>query len=465
MRVVSLTNTVAVAMLLSCGSSPQKTNQVTVSFGVVTDQTGSVGGPTQAQAATQAVTDFNAGLAASTSFQNLKFSANIQDSVSTPSVAVARARATVDAGAVAVITDTTADALGLNILFYQPDAGGALNVPIIGTEATSPFLNNPATTLAQAGGNPFLLDAYQNDGGWFFRTAATSNLVAVVLTRIALSYGDAGDVDNDGVFTEHFYTETEPFGLGMIAAMENANAALAPDAGVATVQIDLSQKPNPATYNFTADLQSLLMGSPDVIIDVTFPAFGVGLVKFIATQPNVTTRVLHTHAFHFSQVLVAVGPAGEGQEGASYVLAAPTPSGATFTTEMQQQQNVAAEIFDAQHYDAAALVMLAVLYAAHANHLSDPSQVTGEMVKAALSHLNDPSGDLIGVGPSEVTRAANDIASGKAINYDGASGPCDFDQYGNVLSDITHFKITNGQFKDMEKYDCVSNPATCPLIP
>ena len=42
------------------------------------------------------------------------------------------------------------------------------------------------------------------------------------------------------------------------------------------------------------------------------------------------------------------------------------------------------------------------------------------------------------------------IAAGKKINYEGASGNCDFDENGNVKGVYGHYEIENGAFKLVE---------------
>ncbi|MGH6644842.1 MAG: ABC transporter substrate-binding protein, partial [Bradyrhizobium sp.] len=54
------------------------------------------------------------------------------------------------------------------------------------------------------------------------------------------------------------------------------------------------------------------------------------------------------------------------------------------------------------------------------------------------------------VGPGDWAKAKADIAAGKKINYEGASGNCDFDEYGNVPGVYGHYVVENGLFKQLE---------------
>jgi len=51
---------------------------------------------------------------------------------------------------------------------------------------------------------------------------------------------------------------------------------------------------------------------------------------------------------------------------------------------------------------------------------------------------------------------------GKAIDYQGASGPCDFDARGDVVAQLARFRV-QGQFVDVEKFDCVAD-RECPPV-
>jgi hypothetical protein len=68
------------------------------------------------------------------------------------------------------------------------------------------------------------------------------------------------------------------------------------------------------------------------------------------------------------------------------------------------------------------------------------------------------------VGPGEFARAYQRFTAGGAINYEGASGPVDFDANGNVWVKLALYAGVDGAFVDVQKFDCVRDP-TCPAIP
>ncbi len=103
-------------------------------------------------------------------------------------------------------------------------------------------------------------------------------------------------------------------------------------------------------------------------------------------------------------------------------------------------------------YDAIMLGALATIVAT--KDMDDPSQVTGEQIRAAMWQLNDPAGTEILAGPDGIAQAIPLIKAGMPINYSGVSGPLDFDANAFVLGNMAHWTITGGHFVDQQLYDC-----------
>jgi hypothetical protein len=72
--------------------------------------------------------------------------------------------------------------------------------------------------------------------------------------------------------------------------------------------------------------------------------------------------------------------------------------------------------------------------------------------------MQDVSGTPIYGGASEITRAADLIAAGTPILYTGASGPCQFDAYGNTRDLYTHWTVKSGQYVDDTTFNCIAQP-------
>jgi len=72
-------------------------------------------------------------------------------------------------------------------------------------------------------------------------------------------------------------------------------------------------------------------------------------------------------------------------------------------------------------------------------------------------------GAVVRTGVAEFKNAIAHIKAGEAINYEGASGPMDFDAVQNILDRLVHYQVAGGAFTDVETFDCVSS-ANCPLV-
>lgn len=94
--------------------------------------------------------------------------------------------------------------------------------------------------------------------------------------------------------------------------------------------------------------------------------------------------------------------------------------------------------FTANAYDAAALVGLAA-YAAKVKGLPPTSTNLRDQLRA----VSNPPGSF--VGPGQFEKAFDLLEKGEPINYQGASGPVDFDENGDVVAPIEIWKYVDGK--------------------
>ena len=98
------------------------------------------------------------------------------------------------------------------------------------------------------------------------------------------------------------------------------------------------------------------------------------------------------------------------------------------------------EEFAAESYDAVMLTALAIEKAGS----TDRKKVRDALREVCCS----ADGEVI--EPGEWAKAKAAIAAGKKINYEGASGNCDFDENGDVRGVYGHYEIVDGAFKQVE---------------
>ena len=464
--------------LLSLACGPSEAPRTALPLGAVIDRTGPRATASWSQAIRLAADLANQGLLSSSQYSGMKFEFALADSASDPTLAVSRGKTLVrDSGAKALITDSSEDDIALNMLGYDADAANDLNVPILCMACTSPSINNPTASSSDA----VRQAALRNSAKWNFRALMNSTPQATVLLQIATRRTPPsavpGDSNGDGKFKVAVYYSTDSFGTGFLQALKTTAAGLSLSPEAIVEELPFDPKLNPDTYNWSADLGKLTDavnttdpdnpvsdGRPDLIIDVAPPQFSAALMRVYLTG-GLSIPFLHTHNFRSTSVLRQLGSELDGQEGTSHVLLDNGESGRVFASQLTAAQNGIAPAFEDSHsFDAATALMLASLIAMQQNGIRDPSLLTGAQIRDALPKTSDPAGQVIRTGEEEFAKAVNLIARGEPINYEGASGPMDFDSNGNVLNRLAHWKVTGGAFSDLERYDCVA-AAQCPLQP
>lgn len=164
-------------------------------------------------------------------------------------------------------------------------------------------------------------------------------------------------------------------------------------------------------------------GNPQALVLVAYPANG----------GNTIIRQALENA-HFKTFILPDGmrdPTVAKEIGASNLAASWGTAPASMAEAALQERFRAAfrafskedptQAFVAEGYDAAMVIALAIQQAGSAERTA---------IRDALRRVSNPPGER--VGPGEFARARDLIIKGTKINYDGASGPVDFDANGDV---------------------------------
>lgn len=470
------TKKIVAALVVSAGlsctpatSGPTKT----LKLGVVLDQTGSSAEPAWVDAVRLAAIQVNAALkkTSATKVNTLEFELVVADSANDPKVALPRAVEAVDAGVFGLLLDTTQAATEVNRRNYESDEALHLNVPAICGSCTAATINDPNFTT-DAG--VAVQNASRDPDKWLFRTQAPITPLMLVATRSVLEKGTMGDVNGDGKLKIAVYHSDDAFGNTGARDVKTHATRLHPSSAPIIEAIK-----HPATgidfntYNFAADLAKLTDNTnateptdtayPDAIILPTFPAFHTYFVKafkdgnYKANNPNL--HVVHGQGFRFRFVQTALGSLAEGETGVSNIGWAPDESGTKFAADFQAKYNFAPPYQSVVYYDAAVVMMLSAIKSALS--ADDIASVTGAQVRDALQATSTPGGTIVRTGEAEMKKAIDLIGQGTAINYEGSSGPVDFNEVGDVRRNMVTFTIQNGLATDTGTFDCISDPAVC----
>ncbi|MGC4087884.1 MAG: ABC transporter substrate-binding protein [Polyangiaceae bacterium] len=457
------------AMLAGCSSDEAADDRTEIRLSAAFSKTGVSAVTTWNDSMMLAADDASKGLvqAGFPGGQRIKFKAiPAADTKNDQSITVARATDMVkQQGAKIVINGTSADTVALGKLAYDDDPSNDLDVPIACVACSSPALHNPAATNADAA----IQGADRNTEKWIFGLAMSSVPQSRVLWNILVGKTPSGnlpgDLNGDGIVKISTIALDDPFGTGFQAGME----AVVQEGTGNTAIYERTLHPkvtNVDEYDWFAAINLLTDDQtdgvtdvkPDVIIEFTFPQFSLALVKAYAAS----IPFLHTHSMREKTVVVAAESKLEGQEGTSY-LPSDGESGAMFDERFVNVLKTTRQSqWDSDVYDAAFLFALGTVKATQG--MADPSLVTGAQIRDAMLELNDPAGTVIRIGPDEFAKGATAIAAGEPINYEGASGPCDFDAYGRARNRISHWRVEKGDVLDVATYDCIADDTLCPLL-
>jgi ABC-type branched-subunit amino acid transport system substrate-binding protein len=188
--------------------------------------------------------------------------------------------------------------------------------------------------------------------------------------------------------------------------------------------VRLSQPFMDGRADYTTEVMAVAAAAPDCIALIAFPQSGGTIVRNWSTMPM--PPVVRWYGTDGIRERGFVDEAGDpmrvdGFRGTAPLTEFATPAYNRFRDNFEAMFGTTPAAFGSHHYDAAALILLAIAAAG----TDDPVAI-----RDALRSLNTSTGVTVQAGNlGEGIRA---LRAGQQINYDGASGPVDVDQYGDV---------------------------------
>ena len=461
------------ALVAGCGSSSSGP-QATVTMAVILDRTSQSGGLIAIPDVVQfAIDDMNTGIRQAGGFKGLVFAHTDGDSSGSGTATISGQLATmlVQEGAKLVITDNSNNTVSVVRDDYDDDTTNDLNSPILCVLCGSSVINNPMATNT----DPITQAALRNGKGWNFRVIQDSKYFAPIAVARALAMaGNNGDGNHDGLVKGSLYGSNEPQGLASVGGFAAALAAAVPTASIEKIFHDPAADPNGTLWATDSgrltdnrnETTNVVDGLPDFVYESSLPGTAIAFTKAFV-QGNYGIPLLHGAPFGNETATLTLGDLANGQEGVGYATYYPGPSADFFISRYMQHFGKTPESHErdgATTYDAIMLAALATLVAT--KDLDDPSTVTGAQLRDAMWKLNDPTGTEILAGPDGIAKAIPLIKAGMPINYNGISGPLDWDANAFVLGAMAHWTITNSHFIDEELYDCTKGaPCTQYVAP
>lgn len=234
------------------------------------------------------------------------------------------------------------------------------------------------------------------DDGFYWRTAPSDVLQGRVLGNL---------MTGDGAASVGFITINDPYGTGL-----QENAAMAVEAAGGTVTGNVLY--NPGDTNFTSQVSELMQGDPDAIAIIAF-AETAQIVPELATQGFPSSGMYFVDGNLSNDYNFPEGTL----EGAKGTLPG-NPADEGFKDRLLEQDPELGDFsYGPESYDA---VILAALAAAQGGS-ADPITIRDNMQAVSTE----------GTKCTDVAECLELIEAGEDIDYDGPSGPIEFDENGD----------------------------------
>jgi branched-chain amino acid transport system substrate-binding protein len=307
-------------------------------------------------------------------------------------------------------TDPTAGVEAATKLVQSDNATvivGALASSVTTPIAESVTVPNGVVQISPASTSPALTDLA--DDGFFWRTPPSDALQGQVLAEAMAEEFGADATVNTG-------TRNDAYGTALVGVFEESW-----EANGGTIGASVSWNPEGSTFDTEA--QQLAAGEPDAWLIVDFPEtfakVGPALVRAGGWDP---TRSFTADGLRSTDLPADVGEeATEGMRGT-----APTsegaPAGDAFATAYEERaEGVSRQTFDAQAFDAVIVSFLAAVRGG-----SSDSETIRDNLQAVSG---GEGGDQFTF--EQLGEAIQALLAGEEIDYEGASGPINFDENGD----------------------------------
>jgi branched-chain amino acid transport system substrate-binding protein len=205
-----------------------------------------------------------------------------------------------------------------------------------------------------------------------------------------------------------------------------------------TITYARAHEPNKNSY--FQELTALARGTPEALVLIAYAASsGITIIKQ-SLENGFFKQFIGTDSLRDDLLIKEVG--ADKLKGIFFTSPVPVP-GSSALAKFEKNYSAAykttkGKFFITNTYDAVMLVALAIEQAGSTDRTK---------VRDALPVVCCAPGEVI--EPGEWAKAKAAIDAGKKINYEGASGPCDFDENGDVVGAIGHFIIENGTYKQV----------------
>jgi branched-chain amino acid transport system substrate-binding protein len=177
----------------------------------------------------------------------------------------------------------------------------------------------------------------------------------------------------------------------------------------------------PGLSDYRTEVSKLIAAKPDVIFSQMEPATAATTMKNFQQLGGLKIPIVGTDLMAGSDVIKAIGPGFDAQhitmvQGSNEL----TGSTAKFVSAYKKVNGHAPIAGGGYSYDCTIMFALAATYA---------KSTSPAAIQSAIMKVSNPPGIMVG----DYATGVNDIKAGRKINYQGVSGPMDFNKYHNVI--------------------------------
>ena len=334
----------------------------------------------------------------------------IADTETVPAIAVSGARRLVDEGVVVVI------------------GAGASSSTIAAAEQV--LIPNGVLLISPSSTSPAIADLDDDDLVW--RTVASD----VFQGRLAAAWAyDSGHRTTGILYVDNAY------GLGLSAAFTREFESLGGRVTAAIGYAELSSDEIVA-FDYTRPVNGALEGNPDLIYLITYDQDGAKISVAAASHLSSDYRPAFLGCDgNTSQAFVdnAAPDVIDGMVGTLPIAPEDNTDYLAFVDQYTRLYGIEPESFSESTYDAVYLAALAMVAA----ESSEPQEIARE--------LRAVSADGTPVTAQQFGLARDLLADNQDIDYRGAAGSLDFDEFGDILSGTYRiWRIENGSFTTIQ---------------
>jgi branched-chain amino acid transport system substrate-binding protein len=305
---------------------------------------------------------------------------------------------------------------------------GALASGVTIPVATSVTVPNKTLQISHSSTAPSITAL--DDDDFLFRTTVSDAAQGVVLGRLAWE---------QGYKTAGIMYINNAYGQGLAERFTQTFTELG-----GTVTASVPHEDSQPT--FASELEKATDGDPDVLVTVSYPGQAEIYLRE-ALEGEYADTFLFVDGVKSDDMVQAIG-GGKLDGTLGTAPGAPdSPDRQAFYTAYTLTFGVEApqEPYLAETYDAVVLIALA---AAKAGTTTD-----SVAIRDALRDVANPPGEVVGPGAGGIHKALLLIADGQDINYEGASGPVDFDEHGDVSGPIEVWTVEGDAIESTGRFE------------